>query len=41
MVAKLTHASHDCEGELFCLKALFLDALAYAASRDPDTMYMH
>ncbi len=41
MATKLTHASPDCEGELFCLEALFMDALAYAASRDPDTMYLH
>ena len=41
MTAKLTHASPDCEGELFCLEALFPDALAYAMSKDPDTMYMH
>ncbi len=41
MTTELTHASPDCEGELFCLKALFPDVLAYAASRDPDTMYLH
>ena len=41
MTTKLTHASPDCEGELFCLEALFPDALAYAALRDPDTMYLH
>jgi len=41
MTAELTHASPDCEGELFCLEALFPDALAYAASKDPDTMYLH
>ncbi len=41
MTTELTHASQDCEGELFCIKALFLDALAYSASKDPDTMYMH
>ncbi len=41
MTAKLIHASPDCEGELFCLEALFPDALAYAASKDPDTMYLH
>ncbi len=41
MTAELTHASPDCEGELFCLEALFPDALAYAASNDPDTMYLH
>jgi len=41
MAAKLTHASPDCEGELFCLEALFPDALAYTASKDPDTMYLH
>jgi len=41
MMAELTHASLDCEGELFCLEALFLDALAYAAPKDPETMYMH
>jgi len=41
MTTELTHASLDCEGELFCLEALFPDALAYAASKDPNTMYMH
>jgi len=41
MAAKLTHASPDCEGELCCLEALFPDALAYVASKDPDTMYLH
>ncbi len=41
MAAELTHASTDYEGELFCLKALFPDALVYAASKDPDTMYLH
>jgi len=41
MATKLTHASLDCEGELFCIKALFPDAIAFAASKDPDTMYMH
>jgi len=41
MATKLIQASPDCEGELFCLKALFPDALAYVASKDPDTMYLH
>jgi len=41
MAAELTHASTDCKGKLFCLEALFLDAIAFAASRDPDTMYLH
>ncbi len=41
MATKLSHASPDCEGELFCIEALFLDALAFAASKDPDTMYLH
>ncbi len=41
MSAKLTHASPDHEGELFCLEALFPNALAYMALKDPDTMYMH
>jgi len=41
MTTKLTHASPDCDRELFCLEALFPDAIAYAASRDPDTMYLH
>ncbi len=41
MMAELTHTSPDCEGELFCLKALFPDVLVYAAYKDPDTMYLH
>jgi len=41
MTTKLIHASLDCEGELFCIEALFLDAIAFSASKDPDTMYMH
>ncbi len=41
MTTELAHASPGCKGELFCLEALFLDALVYAASKDPDTMYMH
>jgi len=31
----------DYEEELFCLEALFPDALAYTDSKDPDTMYLH
>ena len=39
-------ANRECEGELFCLEALFpadsqVDAIAFAASKDPDTMYLH
>jgi len=41
MTTKLAHASLGCEGQLFCLEALFLDTLMYAASKDLDTMYMH
>ena len=41
MTTKLIRASPDCEGERFCIKALFLDALTFAASKDPDTMYLH
>ncbi len=41
MVAKLACASTNCEGELFCLEALFLDAIIFAASKDPDIMYLH
>ncbi len=41
MVAELSHASPDCEGELFCIKVLFPDAITFATSKDPDTMYMH
>jgi len=41
MAAELNHASLDCEGELFCIKALFPDAIAFSASKDPDTMYLH
>jgi len=41
MAAKLTHATPDCKGELFCIEALFPDAVAFAASKDPDTMYLH
>ena len=39
-------ASRGCEGELFCLEALFpadshMDAITFATSKDPDTMYLH
>jgi len=41
MATELIHASLDCEGELFCIKALFLDAVIFTTSKDPDTMYLH
>ncbi len=41
MMAELSHASLDCEGELFCIEVLFPDAITFAASKDPDTMYLH
>jgi len=42
MTAKLAHASPDCcERELFCIEVLFPDAVAFAATKDPDTMYLH
>jgi len=41
MTAKLAHASPDSEGELFCIKALFPDAVAFATSKDLDTTYLH
>ncbi len=40
MTAELIHASPDCEGS-FCIEVLFPDAIAFAASKDPDTMYLH
>jgi len=40
MTTKLHHASSDCEGELFCIEALFLDAVAFTASKAPNTMYL-
>jgi len=41
MTAELAHASTDFEGELFCIEALFWDAIAFAALKDPNTMYLH
>ncbi len=41
MAAELNHASLDCEAELFCIKVLFLAAIAFATSKDLDTMYLH
>jgi len=41
MATKLAHANQDCKGELFCIEVLYLDAVAFATSRDPDTMYLH
>jgi len=47
MTAELAHASQDCEGELLSLEALLLpldshaDAVAFAASKDPDIMYLY
>jgi len=41
MTAELAHVSKACEGELLSLEALLTDAAAFAASKDPDTMYLH
>jgi hypothetical protein len=49
MMAEMKDNAGDVEGEIFCLEAMFPDRededlnplLAYKASADPDTMYMH
>jgi len=41
MTAELAHASQDSEGELLSLEAMFpSDAVAFAAFKVPDTMYL-
>jgi hypothetical protein len=49
MIAEGKENSQPIEGEIFCLKAMFPDThpnkanplLAFKATMDPDTMYMH
>jgi len=46
MIIELAHSIQDCKGELLNLEALFLlhshaNAIAFAASKDHDTMYLH